>query len=245
MLRRTNRRSPVVNYGAREGPPSIALPACRKAAAIMFRHLRFPLLSAGLALLGLLSGCQSARSRASYSVHEPMAAGSATISAPPAPGLPPEPPSLRGESVPIPGPAARRSGFPPATGNQLNPGGVGGGPSLNADSDESTDEEDLDDEPQDPIFPRTGSQPPRFPDSAGASNDPSARTTLSSSTRAAKSAPGSEGAARYPLPVARRVPSLSASRDTSEPSEPAGWSTSLPIPLANPPRLLTPPTSLR
>jgi hypothetical protein len=252
LSRWINRRRPVAGSRTREGERGVP-PPCGTTAVMNLTHRRLALLSAGLVLMGTFGGCQSTRYRTACATAQQTGYGPSTAPASPEPN-PVEPtPYLRGESMPVPPlvPEGQlnRPVLPPAPPERPQVRGFQGGPALGADADEDLDEEDeesdIGNDVDEPIFPKGGSRPPRLTLPPSASVNAPGRATLSSSSRAVA---GPGHAPRYQLPVTRRLPSSTAAaepRVTSDHSDSGEWSTSVPIPLANPPALLTPPTERR
>ncbi len=210
---------------------------------------RMVLIGAGLALLGALGGCQTTRYHAPCAAPE-QAGYSATVAPVPDSNRARNPPYLHGESVPVPlaTPEERsnRPALPPAPVEKPQARGFGGGPALNVDPDEMSDDDADDDDRDDddrgtgePVFPKGGLRSLRVPSQPSASVNPPGRATLSSSTDDIEASAALERAPRYPLPVTRRLPSrMAVPRETSADVE----SHSMPIPLSDPPALLTPPS---
>lgn len=218
----------------------------------MLPFRQIALLGACLVLMGALGGCQSARYRMACANAEPAGHSTLAVPQPPEATPRPVPPHLEGPSEPLP-PAnsydnANRPPLPPGAAARPEPRGFHNGPALNAGPEDLDDEEDEPDdagEIDEPIFPKGGRLPPRFP--ADASNRrPGDMMQRSSAQTQAGSVP-SGNAPRYQLPVTRFHPSSTAkTADTiADRSDSAEWSTSLPIPLANPPALRSPPTERR
>jgi hypothetical protein len=228
-------------------------------------HRRMALLGAVLVLAGTFAGCQSTRSRTACAVSDQTACSETADHAAPHRSQGQNTPILRGESQALPPSVpeelTNRPALPPVPVERPQVRRFQGGPALNASPKELFDEDDgLDTEidgdrdadagantdADEPIFPKRGLPPLRVPSHSGAAVNPPGRASLSRSRQVVETSAESHPVPRYPLPVTRRMSSSAAapraaSVDTGARSLPL----STPVPLAEAPILLTPPTNRR